>query len=104
MEKLAFGFFRFFLLEYGGELFDGGHLERSFAVGVRGAHLRAAGAEFLAGGVVLDHFADFEGVEGVFQAVKAVELEHGADVRIVENELFFLLGESSRFLEQHGEQ
>lgn len=96
--------FRFFILEYDGELFDGWHLECSLAVGVRGAHLRASRAEFLASGVFLDHFADFEGVEWVFQAVEAVELEHGSDERIVEYELFFLLGERCRFLEQHGKQ
>lgn len=96
--------FRFFLLEYCGELFDGGHLERSLAVGVRGAHLRASCAEFLAGEVFLDHFMYFEDVEVIIKAVEAVELEHGADERIVEYELFFLLGERCRFLEQHGEQ
>lgn len=83
--------FRFFLLEYGGELFDGGHLERSLAVGVRGAHLRAAGAEFLAGGVVLDHFADFEGVEGVFQAVEAVPED-------IAETILFLASEQARML------
>ena len=82
--------FRFFLLEYGGEFFDGWHLERSRAVGVRGAHLRASRAEFFAGGVFLDHFVDFENVEVIIEAVEAVELEHGADVRIVEDELFVL--------------